>query len=184
MVHFRPTTPYLLLDEKQDTAVELPEAEFAQCKQYPSVLYCPTVTIMTKNPQNSCLGALFLDSEPRQHCHMVFGKASEVIQAISPGNYMITSVEEIQIATHYFSSPQVKYEKLQRGTHVLKLSEDVKMVTTPSAIIKNHYSFTAAELTHVDRLEEEGPIWNGVLPSGQLFWSRKRAFWGISADCK
>ena len=147
MVHFRPTTPYLLLDEKQDTAVELPEAEFAQCKQYPSVLYCPTVTIMTKNPQNSCLGALFLDSEPRQHCHMVFGKASEVIQAISPGNYMITSVEEIQIATHYFSSPQVKYEKLQRGTHVLKLSEDVKMVTTPSAIIKNHYSFTAAELT-------------------------------------
>ena len=147
LVHFNPTTPYLLLDETQELAAEITEAELSRCTTYGDVKYCPSVAVMRKNPQDSCLFSLFHDREPQQTCSRSFGQPREIVKVISPGNFLFTTPEDVTLTKIYFGqpNPQKTFHKLKQGTHILKLEDTVKLATTPNLIIKNHYSLTAQE---------------------------------------
>ena len=147
LVHFNPTTPYLLLDETQEIAAEISEAELSRCTAYGDVKYCPSVAVMRKNPQDSCLFSLFHDREPQQTCSRSFGQPREIVRVISPGNFLFTTPEDITLTKIYFGQPNPKktFHKLTQGTHILKLEDTVKLATTPNLIIKNHYSLSIHE---------------------------------------
>ena len=147
LINFTPKTTYLLLDETQETAAEITEAELNQCKTYSDVKYCPSVAVMRKNPQDSCLFSLFHDREPQQTCSRSFGEPREIVQTISPGNFLLTTPEDVTLTKTYFGqpAPPKTFLQLKQGTHILKLENTVKLATTPSLIIKNHYSLTAQE---------------------------------------
>ena len=145
LLHFD-CPPYLILDDRLGVATELTQSDLSLCRSHGDVKYCPNIMVQTRRPKNNCLFSLFMDADPLKKCNSYFSKGEEFVKAISAGNFLLNTISEIKISESYFDSTiPNKYTALNKGTHHITLLPEVKLLTTPSIIIKNSFSFSSVE---------------------------------------